>query len=183
LATVTANNQRIAELEKQLDDAVKEVKSASVDQLAVLSIKDSRIAELERLLADAVNDKSAVVVLKNDRITELEEYLSSTQSQMAILIEENNALMEAKTLLLKEKNMLMEEKTVLTEHTLAKDERVGGMNMTVSQSVCLSIVTFVFVCLLIKIGHYFVSVNHRIVSTAALIQALSLTHPPTLQPH
>ena len=137
LVTINANNQHIADLERQLADAVKEVKSASLDQSAVLSTKVSRIAELERLLADAINEKSAVVILKNDRIVELEEYLSSTQTQMAMLIEEKTALMEAKTLLLNEKTLLMEEKTVLTEHTLAKDERVGGMNMTVSHCICV----------------------------------------------
>ena len=125
LITINGNSQRIELLENQLADAVKD-KGALADQLTALTTTTAnRITELERQLASAVKDKTAVSALKDDRIAELEEHLSSTQTQMAMLMDE-------KTLLLEEKSALLEEKTTLTEHTLAKDERVGGMNMTVS---------------------------------------------------
>ena len=62
LAVLNTKDQRIAELEKQLSEAIKEVKNVSAEQSTALSVKDNRIEELEKKLAVATIKSSAAVM-------------------------------------------------------------------------------------------------------------------------
>ena len=63
----TTKDNRIAELEKQLADAVQD-KSALVDQLAVSATKDSRIVELEKQIT-ANDHNHRMDIIKVTRLT------------------------------------------------------------------------------------------------------------------
>ena len=108
-SALTTKDTRIAELETQLNDAVKDKNALSVDQLAMLTMKDVRITQLETPLADAVKDKAIEDTHHRSRIHTLEEQLQQNQQEKEQLMSLQSELVQQGAQWCDEKLQLQEQ--------------------------------------------------------------------------